>query len=466
MNSVPTTEAPSRTRRSAGARRSRRAPMSAWIVAGIGTSARSDAATQRPPCHCSTPSSTRMATSSSRKSGCPSPASRIRSRTSGVDLLRPEQVVDELRALLAAERGQREVRRVHPPAPPARPLLRELGPREADHQEWHVPGGAGQVRDEVEQRLLRPVDVVEDHDERPVACHGLEEPADRPEDLVGDRRDPAEAEDRGDLLLDEPGVLDLPDEPGHLGARLLGLILIADLGGLPDHLGDRPEGEVAAVGEAVAAQDGRALAHRVEELGDEPRLPDARRSEQGDHGGRSFPRGPHEHLAKHGQLLRSPHQRRGEPAADGSEQRGLDEPEGRLRSVLGAEQEELGGLEARRPPNEPGRGSAQEHLADPCRSRELIGLVDRPHGQKALLVLRELDEHLAEGDPDSQVELRPLGGVRSGRPEAELGRGSYGSNGVVLMDPGDSEDGADPSDHHLVHPAAVALDDRQRLLHR
>ena len=150
----------------------------------------------------------------------------------------------------------------------------------------------------------------------------------------------------------------------------------------------------------------------------------------------------------------------------GSEQRGLDEPEGRLRSVLGAEQEELGGLEARRPPNEPGRGSAQEHLADPCRSRELIGLVDRSHGQKALLVLRELDEHLAQRDPDSQVELRPLGGVRSGRPEAELGRGSNGSNGVVLMDPGDSEDGADPSDHHLVHPAAVALDDRQRLLHR
>ncbi len=269
MNSVPTTEAPSRTRRSAGARRSRRAPMSAWIVAGIGTSARSDAATQRPPCHCSTPSSTRMATSSSRKSGCPSPASRIRSRTSASISSGPSRLSTSCAlSFRPSEASARFVAFIRPPPQLARSSA-SSGLREADHQERHVPGGAGQVRDEVEQRLLGPVDVVEDHDERPVVCHGLEEPADRPEDLVGDRRDPAEAEDRGDLLLDEPGVLDLPDQPGHLGARLLGLILIADLGGLPDHLGDRPEGEVAAVGEAVAAQDGRALAHRVQELGDE-----------------------------------------------------------------------------------------------------------------------------------------------------------------------------------------------------
>ena len=127
----------------------------------------------------------------------------------GVDLFRPEQVVDELRALLPAERGQREVRRVHPPAAPARPLLRELGPREADHQERHSRAVPARCAMRSSSVCSRPVDVVEDQDERPVACHGLEEAADRPEDLVGDRRDPAEAEDRGDLLLDEPGVLDL-----------------------------------------------------------------------------------------------------------------------------------------------------------------------------------------------------------------------------------------------------------------
>ena len=77
-----------------------------------------------------------------------------------------EQGVQELLALGGAERLERERGGSQAAAAPAGPDVEQLGPGEADDQQRHVLDALGQVLDQVEQRLLGPVDVLEDEHER------------------------------------------------------------------------------------------------------------------------------------------------------------------------------------------------------------------------------------------------------------------------------------------------------------
>ena len=65
---------------------------------------------------------------------------------------------------------ERDERRVRPRARPGRPRVEEVGPRRAEDEQRHVGREADDVLDQVEERRLRPVDVVEDDDQRPVAA--------------------------------------------------------------------------------------------------------------------------------------------------------------------------------------------------------------------------------------------------------------------------------------------------------
>ena len=71
------------------------------------------------------------------------------------------------------------------PAAPLRPHLEQLGPGDADEEDRCVARPVGDVVDEVEKCRLAPVDVVEDEHERPAACERLDERPDRPERLLG-----------------------------------------------------------------------------------------------------------------------------------------------------------------------------------------------------------------------------------------------------------------------------------------
>ena len=64
-----------------------------------------------------------------------------------------------------------------PPARQRRAQLAQLGPRERDQQQRRVADPLGEVLDEVEERRLGPVDVVEHEHERPLARQRLEHPA-------------------------------------------------------------------------------------------------------------------------------------------------------------------------------------------------------------------------------------------------------------------------------------------------
>ena len=63
-------------------------------------------------------------------------------------------------------------------------LLEELRAREAEEEDRGVARKVGEVLDQVEQRRLGPVDVLEDEDERPVVGELLEQAADREEALL------------------------------------------------------------------------------------------------------------------------------------------------------------------------------------------------------------------------------------------------------------------------------------------
>src|SRR5262249_31918778 len=72
---------------------------------------------------------------------------------------------DELRRLVACQRRQCRRERVRVAAP-ARPSLLELGPRSAEEDERRIAAPVGDVLDEVEQRVVGPVEVLEQQDER------------------------------------------------------------------------------------------------------------------------------------------------------------------------------------------------------------------------------------------------------------------------------------------------------------
>ena len=102
-----------------------------------------------------------------------------------------------------------------------RPLVDQLRPRRTEKEDRSVACPVGEMLEQVEQRRLGPVDVVDDENQRPLARTPLERLPDRPEDLL--RRLPTRARRRA-----------------RLGARLA------------EDLDERPVGDAFAVREAAA----------------------------------------------------------------------------------------------------------------------------------------------------------------------------------------------------------------------
>ena len=106
---------------------------------------------------------------------------------------------------------------------------------------------------EVEQRRLRPVDVVEHDDERAALGEDLDEPPDGPEDLgrAGTRSSPGRSPRRGGRR--RPGS---PTSAERAWPRArVGRVVLVDAGRLADDLDQRPEGDAVAVRQAAAADD-------------------------------------------------------------------------------------------------------------------------------------------------------------------------------------------------------------------
>ena len=137
----------------------------------------------------------------------------------------------------------------------------------------------GQVLEEVEERRLGPMDVLDKEDDRASVGERLHEPSDAEEGLGKGEWIGRESDGRGDPI----GDLVVTYKPEHLRTRLLGMVILVDVGRLADDLDDRPERDPLTVRQAppTDAQDRRR--QRVEELLDEAGLPNARVADDRDH---------------------------------------------------------------------------------------------------------------------------------------------------------------------------------------
>ena len=149
---------------------------------------------------------------------------------------------DELVDVFVAKRLEPERHR------PGGAALGELRPRDAEQQDRRARGEERDVLDQVEERLLAPLDVVEDDHERPLGRSLLQRLAEGPGDLLRRRRRLRLAQQRADR---------------HRGGLVRGQHVE-----LLQHLDDRPVRDPLAVGEAAAADDRRL--DRGQKLGDEP----------------------------------------------------------------------------------------------------------------------------------------------------------------------------------------------------
>ena len=145
-------------------------------------------------------SSASMASICSTNSGLPSAASTIRSRSAGVTS--PSSSSPSIRCSDSSslERRERDEPRARPWRSPGRPRVEDVGSREAEEQDRRAAREAEDVLEQVEQRGLRPVDVVHRDDERSRHRKRLEEPAERPGGLLGGAR----LVTRADRAQDQP----------------------------------------------------------------------------------------------------------------------------------------------------------------------------------------------------------------------------------------------------------------------
>ena len=240
--------------------------MSAWMVGGT-TGSPSDSAA--------------MAVICSTKSGLPSAAcEQRRSRVLADQRLAADMVEERLR-LAHGERAERDVGRRRQHARPLGPLLDEVAARHAEQQDRRGVAPLRDVLEQVEERRLRPVHVLDAHDERRAGGERLEQPPHRPERLLAAERAVVAADRRSHA----------PGDP--LRVRLVGEQAVERLvaAELLHELAERPVRDPLAVGEAAAAQHGRRPADLAEQLGREPRLADSGRP--GDRAEQAAPFGQH-----------------------------------------------------------------------------------------------------------------------------------------------------------------------------
>jgi hypothetical protein len=230
------------------------------------------------------------------------------------------------------------------------------------------------VLDQVEERLLAGVDVVEHHRERPLCGGVLERLPKRPGDLFGGDGGAGSPEQR-------------PDRRRCLGVRRLEVELL-------QHLNHRPVRDSLAVGAATPAHDHRL--ERSQGLRDQPRLADSRVADDR-HQLAALPRQrPLPRLADAFELALAADEARLVAAL--RRLPNVQEPVGGNGLGLPSQPERFDRLDLDRLANERERSRSEQNLAGLCCLLEARGDVDRVAGRQALL---------GTGDDDAGVDPDP-----------------------------------------------------------
>jgi hypothetical protein len=166
------------------------------------------------------------------------------------------------------------------------------------------------VLNQVEEGRFRPVDVVEDDDDGLVAREAFEELAHAPERLLARAGFASPREEAPDQRDDPIGVVRANEQRPNLRTRRLEIVVSRDAGGLLDDLGEREERDAVAVRQAAAAQHPGGCSRTGQELLHQPRLPDARGTEEGEQVRGSFAHCVGKSAFEELMLLRPPDHRR------------------------------------------------------------------------------------------------------------------------------------------------------------
>jgi hypothetical protein len=364
--------------------------------------------------------------------------------------------LDQRERVRAVERVEREHRPAAAWRRPGGAILEQLGAGEADDRDRRAGRERDNVLEQLEQRRVGPVRVLDDEHERALGGDRLEQPPHRPERLARLRRVVGEA-----------------DRAEHAGGDRLGLVdarqrRIEPLRGraageLADHLRERPVRDRIAVGKAAPDRDRRRSGDVGHELAREPRLADPGRPDDCHQAARPVGAGAVEHGAQRVELaLARDERRRARPERD----RALgDEPEhapGRHRRPPAAQRDRLELLRADLVLDELERVPGDQDLAVSGGRAEPGGDVHRVAARDRGAARAGADEDLARRDRcahrDRDTEVVPqLRGQRCARL-AQLERGAHGPQRIVLVALAEAEDADDGIAGVLLHDAAVALE--------
>ena len=255
-------------------------------------------------------SSTSMRTSSSTNSGLPSAPLKTRRERSAATPASPSRC--SISAPLSAPLSGSSSILAAPGSLPGKvgPGVEQVGPGGGHDQDRDAPDRARQVLDQLEERRLAPVDVLEEDHERPPGGGRPRGACARP------RRSPRGARRRPTARAPRPRAprsWRCRRRPGSSRAipacACSELSAVVDARELLDHLAQRPEREALAVGEAAAGDDGGRSAERVREVRRQPGLADPGRPQHGHQlAGRLGDRAL-EGVPEQRQLALAPHQR-------------------------------------------------------------------------------------------------------------------------------------------------------------
>ncbi len=321
--------------------------------------------------------------------------------------------------------------------------------------------------DEVEQSRVGEVEVLEDHHHRVPIGQALEERAPCGEELLG--VDAAlEAEQRQQRALDRPALVFVGDvarrRGGNLGARLVGVVRLAQAGSFADHLAQRPEGDALAVARAAPVVPQDQLLQPIdvlEELPGESRFTDSARADDAHQPRPSLAVRGMEQLFEQAHLVLTADEWRLEqlaPIAPATLGHDTHRPPRRDRRLLALELLVGLALEDDRVARRALCGFADEHGSRLGHRLEAAGGVDQVTRDHALV--RSADGHGRVAGQNAGTRLD----ARAERADNldQIEPGSHGALGIVLLG-----DRRAPHGHHgiadeLLDGAAVTADDLAR----
>src|SRR5439155_22874140 len=119
------------------------------------------------------------------------------------------------------ERGERDQRRVRTRVRPRRARVEQVGPGETEEKDWRIARERGEVLEQVEQRRLGPLDVIDADDQGPLTGERLGELPESPGDFLRSSAHLAHSDGTADSRGNELGIAVLLEKRCDLLARIV-----------------------------------------------------------------------------------------------------------------------------------------------------------------------------------------------------------------------------------------------------